>query len=314
MAQRSVQVYARFSMKQELMIENGLTELARRIVRYTAADGIHPTAIDRLSLIRVGQPHERMPAVYEPCLCVLAQGRKRVILGDDVFIYDASHCLVASVDLPVVGEVLSATPDRPYLGVILGLDLQAIASLLLQGDPLPVTAPARGMYLTQMDVGLAEAVVRLLRLLDTPEDIAALAPLVEREILYRLLKSAEGWRLRQMSAAHGHTRRIASAIQWIKAHFAEPLRIGEMASQASMSPSSFHEHFRAVTAMSPLQYQKQLRLQEARRLLLSEMLDAATAGHRVGFGSPSQFSREYSRMFGAPPVTDSKRLRSAATG
>jgi AraC-like DNA-binding protein len=301
-------------MKQELMTENGLTELAQRIVRFAADDGIHPTAIDRLSLIRVSQPNERMPAVYEPCLCVLAQGRKRVILGDEVFIYDASHCLVASVDLPVVGEVLEATPDRPYLCVMLGLDLQAIASLLLQGDPPPVAAPARGMYLSQMDTGLAEAVVRLLRLLDTPEDIAALAPLVEREILYRLLKSPEGWQLRQMSVAHGHTRRIAGAIEWIKAHFSEPLRIGEMASQASMSPSSFHEHFRAVTAMSPLQYQKQLRLQEARRLLLSEMLDAATAGHRVGFGSPSQFSREYSRMFGAPPVTDSKRLRSAATG
>jgi len=243
----------------------------------------------------------------------MAQGSKRVILGDEAFIYDPSCYLVASVDLPVVGEVLEATAERPYLCVMLRLDLKVIASLLLQADlPPPAAAPTRGLYLTKMSASMAEAVLRLLRLLDTPEDIAALAPLAECEILYRLLKSEEGWRLHQMLTAHSQARRIAKAIKWIKTHFAEPLRVEDVADQASMSPSSFHEHFKAVTAMSPLQYQKQLRLQEARRLLLSETLDAATVGHRVGYESPSQFSREYSRMFGTPPATDSKRLRMGA--
>jgi AraC-like DNA-binding protein len=270
-----------------------LDEIVALIARHTGGDGLHPTAIIRLTLIRAARANELMQGAYEPSLCLIAQGSKRVILGDEVFVYDRARYLVASVELPVAGEVLEATPERPYLCVMLRLDEKEIAAMLLEAElPPPAAAPARGLYVATTTPAMAEAVLRLLRLLDTPEDIAALAPLAEREILYRLLKSEEGWRLRQMATAHTHSRRIAKAIDWLKSRYAEPLRVEKMASEVSMSLSSFHEHFKAVTAMSPLQYQKQLRLQEARRLLLSEAIDAATAGHRVGYESPSQFSRE----------------------
>jgi AraC-like DNA-binding protein len=293
-----------------MQTEACLDEIAALTARYAAGDGFHQTAIDRLMLVRAARPNELMQGAYEPSLCLIAQGSKRVILGGEVFVYDRARYLVASVDLPVAGEVLEATPERPYLCVMLRLDAKDIAAMLLEAElPPPAAVPSRGLYLARTTPAIAEAVLRLLRLLDTPEDIAGLAPLAKHEILYRLLKSEEGWRLRQMATAHTHSRRIARAIEWLKSHYAEPLRIDKMASEVSMSTSSFHEHFRAVTAMSPLQYQKQLRLQEARRLLLSEALDAATAGHRVGYESPSQFSREYSRLFGAPPAKDMQRLR-----
>jgi AraC-like DNA-binding protein len=300
---------------QDLATSRCLDEIAVMMSRYAGGDGFHQTAVGRLTLIRAARPNELMPAVYEPSLCLIAQGSKRVILGGEVFVYDRARYLVASVDLPVAGEVLEATPERPYLCVMLRLDAKDIAAMLLEAElPPPAAAPARGLYLARTTPAMAEAVLRLLRLLDTPEDIAALAPLAEREILYRLLKSEEGWRLRQIATAHTHSRRIAKAIEWLKSHYAEPLRIEKVASEVSMSISSFHEHFKAVTAMSPLQYQKQLRLQEARRLLLSEAIDAATAGHRVGYESPSQFGREYSRLFGAPPAKDMQRLRANTVG
>lgn len=301
--------------KEDVTASRCLDEIAALMTRYTDGDGIHSTRLSRVTLLRAGQRNELMPAVYEPSMCLIAQGSKRVILGDEVFVYDRARYLVASVDLPVVGEVLEATPEHPYLCVQLRLDPREIAAMLLDADlPPPAAAPARALYLAQTTSAMAEAVLRLVRLLDTPEDAAALAPLAEREILYRLLKSEEGWRLRQMASAHTHSRRIARAIEWIKSRYAEPLRVEKLASDASMSSSSFHEHFRAVTAMSPLQYQKKVRLQEARRLLLSEAIDAATAGHRVGYESPSQFSREYSRLFGAPPGRDMDRLRAAIAG
>jgi AraC-like DNA-binding protein len=296
--------------KENLTTFRCLDEIAGLMTRFTGGDGIHPTRLSRVTLLRSGRPNELMPTVYEPSMCLIAQGSKRVILGDEVFVYDRARYLVASVDLPVVGEVLEATPERPYLCVTLRLDAKDIAAMLLDADlPAPAAAPARALYLSRTTSALAEAVLRLVRLLDTPEDAAAFAPLAEREILYRLLKSEEGWRLRQMASAHTHSRRIARAIEWIKSRYSEPLPVEKLAGEANMSPSSFHEHFRAVTAMSPLQYQKQVRLQEARRLLLSEAVDAATAGHRVGYESPSQFSREYSRLFGAPPKKDMERLR-----
>jgi AraC-like DNA-binding protein len=290
--------------------EPRMAEIAERIERATRKDGMHASAIKNLRLARASAPSTPMPGITEPCVCVMAQGRKRILLGEEAFIYDPANYLVASVDLPVAGAVLDATPERPYLGLALRVDPKEIASLLLQTKlPAPPAAPARGMYVAKLDRALIEAVLRLLHLLDTPDDIPTLAPLAEREILYRLLKGPEGWRLRQMANAQSHATRIAKSIQWLKANYAEPLRVAELAKSASMSASTFHEHFRAVTAMSPLQYQKHLRLQEARRLLLAEASDAATAGHRVGYESPSQFSREYSRMFGASPAADARRLR-----
>jgi AraC-like DNA-binding protein len=291
----------------------GLEEMVALMTRFTSGDGIHPTAIPRLSLARTGQAGEAVPAVYPPSLCVIAQGSKAVMLGDERYVYDRSRFLVASVDLPAIGTVLEAVPEKPYLCFRLELEPKEIASLLLDADaagsvPAGTERTARGLFVSQASPVFIESVLRLLRLLGTPEDIRALAPLAEREILYRLLKSEEGWRLRQIAAGHGQARRIAKAIEWLRTHFHEALRVEALADEANMSVSSFHAHFKSVTAMSPLQYQKQLRLQEARRLLLTDTVDAATAGHRVGYESPSQFSREYRRAFGVPPATDMRQL------
>jgi AraC-like DNA-binding protein len=304
-------------MKREQIVPFGLDEMTALMTRFTSADGIHPTAIPRLSLARWSRPGDPVPALYPPSLCVIAQGSKAVMLGEERYVYDRSRFLVASVDLPAIGQVLEASRDRPYLCVMLELEPKEVASMLLDADaavgvPAPAErATARGLFLSQANPVFVESVLRLLRLLGTPEDIRALAPLAEREILYRLLKSEEGWRLRQIAAGHGQARRIAKAIAWLRTHFHEGLRVESLAEEANMSVSSFHSHFKSVTAMSPLQYQKQLRLQEARRLLLTDTVDAATAGHRVGYESPSQFSREYRRAFGVPPATDMRNLSRA---
>jgi AraC-like DNA-binding protein len=264
-----------------------------------------------MTFLRSAVPSGLIHDVHEPSLCVVAQGSKRVMLGDEVYDYGGGCYLVATVDLPVCAEILDATADAPYLCLKLGFDMNEVADMLLAvgESALGNAPPARGLFMSRANAPLVDAVLRLARLLQAPEDIAALAPLAEREIIYRLLKSDEGRRLSRAVSANGHARRIARAVAWLKAHYAEPLRIETLASHAGMSASSLHEHFKAVTAMTPVQYQKQLRLQEARRLLMSDGVDAATAGHRVGYESPSQFSREYSRLFGAPPARDAQRLR-----
>ncbi|NMO22287.1 AraC family transcriptional regulator [Pyxidicoccus fallax] len=289
-----------------------LAELAALVERLTPGDGIHPTAIEHVSLLRAARPAEPLRVLYKPALCVIAQGSKQVILGDEVYPYDASHHLIVSVDLPVIGQVTRATPRAPYLCFQLDLDPVEIADLVLKAGPPPPPSQrglARGLFLGETSPVLLDAVLRLVRLLETPEDIPALAPLATREILYRLLKGEHGWRLAQIASANSQAQRIARAIGWLKTHFAEPLRIEDVAREVHMSTSSLHHHFKAVTAMSPLQYQKQLRLQEARRLLLSDDVDVATAGFRVGYESPSQFNREYRRLFGTPPGQDLRRLR-----
>jgi AraC-like DNA-binding protein len=299
---------------QDLRLEAALAEMAGLITRFTAGgDGSRDTPVTGLTLHRASEPRPRAHGMQKPCVCVIAQGVKRVMLGDDVYLYDRAHFLAASMDLPVSGQVVEATAEKPYLGLKLDVDPHEIAALLLEAPPPPSseTAPARGLFVSLSSADLVEAFVRMLRLLEAPEDIAALQAGARREILYRVLKSEQGFRLRQIASSGGHSRRIAKSIEWLRRNFAETLRIEDLAAQASMSPSSFHEHFRAVTAMSPLQFQKQLRLQEARQLLMSEVADAATAGHRVGYESPSQFSREYSRLFGVPPATDMRRLRGA---
>jgi AraC-like DNA-binding protein len=305
-------------LRQPLALAAGATPLARQldemaalIERFAAGDGMHDTAIPRVKLSRLSQPGACVHGVQEPALGIIAQGSKRVLLTDEVYVYDRATFLVASVDLPVAAQVVGASTESPYLGVRLDLDLKEISSLMLQAElPASVEQPSsRGLFLSGTSPSMVDAVLRLLRLLETPEDIPALAPLLEREVLYRLLKSEQGWRVAQMATVNSQAQRIGKAIKWLKAHFTEPLRIDAFARDVNMSTSSLHHHFKAVTSMSPLQYQKQLRLQEARRLLLGEGVDAATAGHRVGYESPSQFSREYSRLFGAPPAQDQRRLR-----
>jgi AraC-like DNA-binding protein len=289
-----------------------LVRLAAAIDRFAPRDGLAETAVPGLGLARAEAPNELVHTVYRPALCIVAQGGKDVLLGDERFAYRPSHYLVVSLDLPLTSHVVIASPDAPYLSLRLDIDAGELSALLLAAErPRPV-ATGRGLFLAESEPGLLDAAARLVELLASPGDIAVLAPLIVREMFYRVLRGPEGWRLAQIGVGDGHAQRIARAIGWLKDHFAEPLRIDDLARRVHMSPSSFHEHFKAVTSMSPLQYQKVLRLQEARRLLLSRDIDAATAGHEVGYESPSQFSREYRRLFGAPPGRDLKSLRAAS--
>lgn len=287
--------------------------LADLIARYAASDGIHATPIPRLSLIRVSNPTEPIHALHEPALCIVVQGRKQVILGDRIYRYGPEQYLVVSVDLPIVGQVVEATPDRPYLCFRLDLDPGVLAALILEAGQGSGAGekPAAGLCLDPVTPELLAAAGRLVALLATPHDIAILAPLAEREILYRLLTGSQAQRLREIAHAESKLQQVNRAIGWIKRNYHKPFRIENVAREARMSASALHQHFKAVTAMSPLQYQKQLRLQEARRLILGQAMDAATAGHNVGYESPSQFSREYSRLFGAPPIRDIARMRTS---
>lgn len=223
-------------------------------------------------------------------------------MGGEAFRYDPLHSLLVSVDLPATSRVIEASSERPCLAVRIALDLAVVGELLADNatTDLPLSSE-RGLATGSVDPPLLDAVARLVALLDFPQDIKALTPLVKREIVYRVLTGSQGARLRQLASTGGPAYRIASAIRWLKEHYADPLRVESLARRVRMSPSAFHLHFKGVTAMSPLQFQKQLRLQEARRFMLAEGLDATRAAFRVGYESPSQFSREYRRMFGSPP-------------
>jgi AraC-like DNA-binding protein len=289
-------------------------ELIDLVARFAPVAGMNATAIAPLQLLRADQPAPLLPAVYEPSLCVVVQGSKQASLAGELFHYDALHCLVVAVTLPTVGRILQATPERPYLCVRINLDVREIGALMLEAG-LPPEPPAplqRGLQVMRVSDTLLDAVLRLLRLLALPRDIPVLAPLLLREIYYRALMGELGPRLRELSVADSHAQRIARAIELLKRRFDEPVRIGEVAQAAHMSESSLHHHFKQVTAMSPLQFQKQLRLHQARRLMLSDGLDAAAAGHRVGYESASQFSREYRRLFGAPPRAEIDQVRNQA--
>jgi len=292
---------------------NQQDELARLIDRHATEDGVHQTQIPRLSLIRASHPTEPLHVLHEPALCIIAQGRKRVLLGDKVYLYGRDQYLVVSVDLAVSGQVVEAEPEKPYLCFRLDLDAAMLTELLTEAglDAATGRHPGPGLTLGPATPELLGAAIRLLRLLATPGDIGVLAPLAEREILYRLLTGDRAHKLRQIALANGRLQQVNRAISWIKTHYREPFRVELVASEARMGSSALHHHFKAVTSMSPLQYQKRLRLQEARRLILGASLDAATAGFSVGYDSPSQFSREYSRLFGAPPLRDTERLKTA---
>jgi AraC-like DNA-binding protein len=290
-------------------------ELARLIEQFAGEDGVLATAIPRLFLIRSSCPTEEIHAVHEPAVCLVARGRKQVMVGQSVYVYDPAKYLVVSVDVPLVGQILEASADAPYLCLRLDLDPAAIGALMLEAKVTGVESeqPGPALSLSSVTFELLDSAIRLVRLLAVPRDIPILAPLAEREILYRLLQGDQTSKLRQIAFAESKLQQINRAIGWIKRNFREPFSIDALASEARMSPSTLHEHFKAVTSMSPLQYQKQLRLQEARRLILSQSIDAAMAGHSVGYESPSQFSREYKRTFGAPPARDVARLRASPT-
>jgi AraC-like DNA-binding protein len=288
-----------------------MAELTDIMMRHVPQPGMNATALDRLSLYRVDRPTAPIPAVYAPSLCLIARGSKRVAVGGHSLVYDASHYLLVSVDMPLVGHILEASPDAPYLCCKIDLDLPALADLVVaEGERArPAAFPALAVYPSDPD--LIDAACRLAKLLERPETIPALAPLVEREILYRLLAGPHGPTLRHFAAADSHLGQVSRAVARIRGRFREQLRIRDIAAAAGMSESSLHEHFKAVTRTTPLEYQKQLRLQEARRLMLAEGASAGAAGFAVGYESPSQFSREYRRLFGAPPRQDIDRLQLA---
>lgn len=281
--------------------------LAERVARISESDGVHATSIPALSVIRASGPSQPLPAVYHPSLCVVLQGSKQALFDQNIYVYDPLHCLVVSTTLPMTGRIIEASPQRPYLCLRIDLDAGIVNTLLPQlGTAAPQREPAddRALMLVRTDVALLDAVTRLVSLLDEPDAVPVLAPLALQEIHYRLLVGALGQRLRALCEFDGQTQRVARVIELLRSRYAESLPIETLAAAAHMSPSTLHQRFKAVTALSPLQFQKRLRLQEARRLMLSGGLDAAAAAHRVGYESPSHFSREYRQLFGAPPRRD----------
>ncbi|MBK5047889.1 AraC family transcriptional regulator [Paraburkholderia domus] len=291
--------------------ETARCELAALISRFAPADGAYQTAIPSLTLYRCSQPVDLGCGVTSSAFVFAAQGAKRVMVAGQAYDYDHLHCLVTSVDLPMMSQVTRASPDAPYLCVKLTLDPQRIVELATQLRlPEPDAASAgEGIAVGSLSAPVFDAALRLVRLLDTPGDIPVLAPLIEKELLYRLMTSEQGKRLRHVAVNGSQTYRIVRAIEWIQNHYTELLRMETLAQAVNMSVSSLHHHFKNVTTLTPLQYQKQLRLHEARRLLLRQSGDVGSVAIRVGYDSPSQFSREYSRLFGAPPLRDVAQLR-----
>lgn len=259
---------------------------------------------------RASKPTQSLNTVYQPAFCYVAQGVKQAQLGGDIFTYDPDHYMIYTVDLPLIFQIKEASSQFPYLGFALNLDPTIVAAVIIEsglklkkGD-----AVAKAMHVNPIEPALLDAVVRLVRLIESPSEQKILGPMIVKEIVFRLLASGQGPRLAHLLPS-GDTRRVSKAIGHLRAHFDEQLRIDDIARELGMSVSGFHHHFKSVTAMSPLQYQKQIRLQEARRLMLGEDLDAASAGFRVGYEDPSYFSRDYKKQFGAPPQRDIVRLR-----
>lgn len=300
---------------KKIALDFAIGGLAESIARLTENGELRTTAVPGLSLFRRIEPSEPITGMYEPSVCLIAQGAKHVRLGDDAYIYDSNHYLFSGLHLPVIAQVIEASPKKPYLGLRLTFDYRDISKLMADSQlPPPRTQKTdRGMATGELTVSLVNAFQRLVDLLEEEQDIPILAPVIQREIFYRLLVGEQGLRLRQLAVTGTQSQQVAQAVSWLKSNFTKPLRVDELAEMANMGTSTFHHHFRSMTALSPLQYQKQLRLQEARRLMLAEHTDAASAAFQVGYESPSQFSREYSRLYGAPPVRDIMTLRQQTT-
>ncbi|MBD2565665.1 MULTISPECIES: AraC family transcriptional regulator [Nostoc] len=292
-------------LKRETTID-ACQELARLVTRHTdgRGNGVHSTAITQLEFMRESVAPTELCTVYEPTLCIILQGKKETLLGQETYHYGTAQYIVVTVDLPLSGNIVEATADKPYLCFKLNLDATGLWDIIdqIQRRRDQKESSVRGLFVSDANAPLIECATRLTRLLDTPEDIPFLAPMMIREIYYRLLMGDQSEAVWQIATSGSQMQRIAEVINQIKAEFTKPLSMDDLAKQARMSSASFHRHFKAVTSMSPLQYQKQLRLLEARRLMLAENADATRAAYQVGYESPSQFSREYSRLFGAPPI------------
>ena len=288
-------------------------ELAQLLERRTGVDGMAGTALPALKLYRFSTPTELAPVVQEPAVYVVVQGKKEVFLGGTRYVYDRSQYLTVAMELPAVSRVLEASPEEPYLCLTLTIDARELAALLVETGRMALPEPrdARALYVGPVQTSILDAFLRLVRLLDAPEDIPVLSPLILREIHFRLLQDEQSGSLASIALGDGRLRRVAKAITWIKEHFAEPMRIETLASHVHMSPSALHQHFKAATALSPIQYQKRLRLETARQRLLSGATSAESVAYDVGYASASQFSREYARLFGQPPRRDAELAREA---
>lgn len=284
-----------------------ILDCAQRLLPQDGASEVLPGFF----VARSSKPTQSVHSVYQPALCFVVQGGKQALLGEQVFRYDPGHYLLYTVDLPLVFQVEKASKEKPYLGCRLNLDPTLVAEVLMESgvETKKSDKSVKAIDVSTINADLFDALVRLFRLADVPSEASALAPLVTKEIVYRLLTGGQGARLNHLMASAGDTRRISRAIGHLREHFDEPLKVEEVAHKFGMSVSGFHHHFKSVTAMSPLQFQKQIRLQEARRLMLGDDLDAASAGFRVGYEDPAYFSRDYKKLFGAPPQRDISRLR-----
>ena len=294
---------------------SGLAQLADLLKAHAPYDGSFEVRLPGVHVTRTSGPHKEFHhAVVRPAICLVAQGAKRVMLGQEIYEYDASRMLVYSVDVPVSAQVTQASLEEPFLGLRLDLDPSRIADLTAKVYPhgFPHRGEGRAICVDQADTHVLDAVVRLMGLASQPGDAELLAPLVIDEILIRLLRSSLGARVALIGQEESRIHQVSKAVAWVRTNFDQPLDVVRLAAMVHMSPSSFHQHFKAVTSLSPLQYQKALRLQEARRLMLLTMLDAGTASRRVGYQSPSQFAREYGRYFGSAPTKDIARLRQQA--
>lgn len=289
--------------------------LAEKIQKWTGEATQIDTKIPDLKLSRWTTPTPPTSYTHNPSICLIAQGKKRVLLGQDSYTYDANHFLISSVNLPITANIMEASEEKPYLGLIMELDLQEISQLIVDSELSFNNSKEaqKGIAVGELSGSLQDAFLRLMALLDEPDNIKILAPVIKREIFYRLLMTEQGARLNQIVTTGSHSHQIAKAIDWLKNNFVKPLNVSDLASYSGMSKSAFYTHFRSMTSMTPLQFQKKLRLSEARRLMLTENLDAMATTFKVGYESPSQFSREYSRLFGAPPSKDIKALRQANT-
>jgi AraC-like DNA-binding protein len=290
-----------------------IAKLASLIATYTPHDGRFDLSIPGLHVIKVSKTHkESIRSISPTGLCIVAQGAKQVMLGQNVYEYDNTHMVVYSMAVPITSNIVSASRKEPYLCFVLDIDPQKISELALKVYPhgLSKSRPdiIRAVYVEQTDIKVTDAAVRLMEMLAHPNETTLLAPLVIEEILIRLLTSPFGMQVAQIGMPESNTHKVVQAISWIQAHYAEPIQIDKLANTVNMSVSSFHQYFKAITSMSPLQFQKTLRLQEARHLMLSKIMDVSRASMQVGYASVSQFSREYSRFFGSSPTKDITKL------
>lgn len=296
--------------REELRMQANREELVERMMRACREDGPH-LPLEGIRFYRISHPTELNLTLSDPAFAVIAQGSKELYLGEDRYQYDPYHYCLGTVDLPITSHVIEASTERPYLSFRMELEPIVVGSIM---NELGHAAKAKGsdviaMNVSALDAGLLDAVVRLVRLIDEPDEARVLAPLIKREIICRLLLSEQGERLRHIAVMGGYSSPIAKAIDQLRQNFDQPMRVEDVAQDVGMSVSSFHHQFKAVTNLTPLQFQKRLRLQEARRLMVSEDLDATSTAYRVGYNDASHFNREYKRLFGSPPLRDAERLR-----